>query len=191
MSRAKQEAGHGPVTGRADQQDSCGGRQQRAASPARAHSRRSPRQPACSQALVGSEVKVLAREQANEDPIRIGNGGERHGLKSIQHRHKRVLALHGLEGARTKVVNCHRRIDLSLQVEARREVINARHAGLPPLMVQSSARCPASAIRTRAIATGQPSLKKYLKAWQFRFLPLELRQPCVMIPHIRRLRPTI
>jgi hypothetical protein len=53
-----------------------------------------------------------------------------------------------------------------LQVEARREVINARHAGLPPLTVLSSAICPAPAIRTRAIATGQPSLKKYLKAWQ-------------------------
>ena len=55
LARNKRQA-MGRSRGGLTSKNSCGGRQQRAASPARAHSRRSPRQPACSQALVASEV---------------------------------------------------------------------------------------------------------------------------------------
>jgi hypothetical protein len=48
------------VARRPNQQDTCGGRYQWPAGPARAHNRRSARQPACGQVLVPPEVGINA-----------------------------------------------------------------------------------------------------------------------------------
>ena len=58
ISRNKRQS-MGRSRGGLTKQDSRGGRRQRAADPARAHSRRSPRQPACSQALVTPEIGAM------------------------------------------------------------------------------------------------------------------------------------
>jgi transposase len=49
---------HGPVTGRVDQQDSCGCRYQRATGAARTDSRRGARQPARRQPSIWPEIRV-------------------------------------------------------------------------------------------------------------------------------------
>jgi transposase len=56
LHRSQQETVHGPIAGRSDQQDTCGGGSQRLTGPARAHNGRSARQPACRETLVPPEV---------------------------------------------------------------------------------------------------------------------------------------
>jgi transposase len=57
LHRTEQETIHGPVAGRTDQQDSCGGRYQRPGGAARAYNGRGTRQPPRRQTTISPEVR--------------------------------------------------------------------------------------------------------------------------------------